>query len=227
MKKETLLKVILSILCIAAVLLVVIFKSDGIKFKMEYENYNGKTTASGKEYRTITIDYNNPYVYTTLEDINKKIENKETFIVYFGAWWCPWCRSMLPTSITKAKEHNIDKIYYVNVRNSTNVDDDIRDFYDADPKGKPVLSHEGTEAYHKFLEYANDVLNTYEYHGTVFDNLKRVGAPNFIMFKKGIAVKMTEGVSPLQTDGYMELTDEIKQDMNKIFDEFYNEYKNN
>ena len=199
--------------------------SDAKRFKEEYESRNGEKNASGKEYRSITIDKNNPFKYTTLDDINKKIENKETFIVYFGAWWCPWCRSVLPTAIEKAKEYKIDKIYYINVRDSLSVDDDIRDFYDLDDNENIVLTHEGTKDYHKFLKLADNILNGYTYHGTNIEGIKRVGAPNFIMFKDGVGTKITTGISENETDSYMELTDEIINDMKNIFDEFYKEYK--
>ena len=199
-------------------------QSNAKRFKEEYESRNGLKTSSGKEYRTIEIDEHNPFVYTTLEELNKKIENNETFIVYFGAWWCPWCRSTLPTFIKKAKEYNINKVYYVNVRETTNEEDDIRDIYKRDPKGRIELYHEGTEAYHKFLEIAGNVLKDYNSHDIVVENTKRVGAPNFIMFKDGKAVKMTTGKSDLQSDGYMELTEDIIKDFERNYDEFLSDY---
>lgn len=198
---------------------------DGIRFKEDYESLNGQTSASGKEYRTITLPEDNPFVYATLEDINILIEHKETFIVYFGANWCPWCRSLLNTAIDEAKANGIKKIYYVNVREGTDEKNDIRDIYSLDENNEVYLSHEGTEAYHKFLEYANNVLKDYKSHGVEVENTKRVGAPNFILFKDGKAISLTTGISENETDPYMELTDEIKKDMKNIFDEFYKQYK--
>ncbi len=197
---------------------------DGLKFKEEYESLNGKTNQNNKEYRTITIDKNNPFVYMNLKDINEKIDKKETFIVYFGANWCPWCRSLLPTAIEEAHKKGVKKIYYVNVRPSTDEKDDIRDIYDIDDKNKTYLSHEGTEAYHEFLEKADSVLKTYSSHGVEVKDKKRVGAPNFIIFKKGKPILLEEGISEKLTDPYMELSDDIIKDMVKIFDNLYDEY---
>ncbi len=206
-------------------------KENALKFKEEYEKVNGKKMMDDYKYRSITVDKNNPFMYSSLENINKKIENKETFIVYFGAWWCPWCRSILPTAIKEAKANNIDTIYYVNVRESlTDEEQDIRDIYSLDKKKKIYLSHEGTKAYHKFLKYADKVLVDYDSHGvsvkgTKFEGAKRVGAPNYIIVKKGKVTYMTEGVPKSLDDPFMKLDDKILKDIKKEFDKLYEEFK--
>ena len=215
----------LLLLIIPILLLTGCKNKDALRFKEDYESLNGQVTSSGKEYRTITIDEDNPFVYVTLEDVNKLIKHKESFIVYFGANWCPWCRSLLPTAIEEAKANGIKKIYYVNVREGTDEDNDIRDIYSLDENDEVYLSHEGTDAYHEFLDAAKGVLRDYNSHGVKVENTKRVGAPNFILFKDGKAVTLTTGISENETDPYMELTDEIIEDMKKIFDDFYKEYK--
>ena len=55
---------------------------DGERFKEEYEKENGKKSKSGKENRTVLIDEDNPFVYTTAEEISKKMDNNETLIKY-------------------------------------------------------------------------------------------------------------------------------------------------
>lgn len=202
--------------------------NDNIKFKEDYESLNGKINANNKEYRTITIDEDNPFIYQSLKQINKRIENKETFIVYFGANWCPWCRSMLNVAISEAHEKNIKEIYYVDVRPNNDEDKDIRDIYDI-KDGTIYLSHKGTKAYHKFLEYADNVLEEYESHGisvkdTKYEGEKRVGAPSFILIKNGMVTKLETGISEKETDPYMSLTDEITKDMENKFDSLYSEY---
>lgn len=201
---------------------------NAMRFKKDYEKLNGvEIKTQGKYYRSINIDIDNPFVYTSLEDINKRIENKESFIVYFGANWCPWCRSVLPTFISLCKEESINTVYYIDVRPDNDTEKDIRDVYSLDKKNKPYISHEGIDAYHKFLEYANDVLADYDNHGTKVEGVKRVGAPNFILVKAGVVTKKITGVSEKQTDGYMDLTEEMNEDMKKIFKEFIKEFKNN
>lgn len=203
--------------------------NDSMKFKEDYESLNGKINKNGKEYRTITIDNDNPFVYSNLKKVNKKIKNKETFIVYFGANWCPWCRSMLPTAIEKSSEKNIDKIYYIDVRPGNDTKKDIRDIYDVDKNGNIYLSHEGTKEYHEFLKYADNVLDEYTSHGisvdgTKYDGEKRVDAPSFILVKNGVVTKLETGVSDLQTDPYTDLNNEIVKDMENKFDALYNQY---
>ena len=38
------------------------------------------------------------------KDILKRIDNKETFYVYFGDRLCPWCRSVIEKSIERLEE---------------------------------------------------------------------------------------------------------------------------
>ena len=51
---------------------------------------------------------------------------------------------------------------------------------------------------------------------------KRIYAPNFIYVNNGKAVKMTEGISDKQKDAFEELSDEILEDEEKLFNEFFN-----
>ena len=228
MKKKNKIEVLMTI--IAILILVGIFVycgnsakvNNSLKFKEEYEKVNGKKMMDDYKYRSITIDKNNPYRYTTLENINNKIENKETFMVYFGAWWCPWCRSILPTSISKAKEYKVSPIYYVNVRESlTDENQDIRDIYAKDKDGKIYLSHEGTKAYHEFLKYADNVLAEYDNHDVVVKGTKRVGAPNYIIVKKGKVTYMTEGIPESLNDPFMKLDKKVIKDIENEFDKLY------
>ena len=58
---------------------------DALKFKEEYESLNGQTREKdGKEIRTISIPDNNPMIYKEANDIVSLMDNKETFLVYFG-----------------------------------------------------------------------------------------------------------------------------------------------
>ena len=91
-------------------------KTDAMKFKEEYESVNNKVNEhTKKENRELNIPKNNPIVYATAEDIVKRIDNKETFIVYFGFAECPWCRSVIEQLLKVAEEKKVEKIYYVDV----------------------------------------------------------------------------------------------------------------
>ena len=78
--------------------------NDSTKFKKEYEQINGKETEDGKKTRSIKIPKNNKIVYKTEDDIVNMINNKETFVVYFGFAKCPWCRSVVPTLLEVVKD---------------------------------------------------------------------------------------------------------------------------
>ena len=134
--------------------------SDATKFKEEYESINNsKITNNGAEYtfRTLTISDDNPFVYATEDEILKKVDNKESFIVYFGFAECPWCRSIIESVIEEAKNNNIEKIYYVNLTG-------IRDVYVLDNDTKePVLSEQGTEGYMKLLTAFDNILEEYTF----------------------------------------------------------------
>ena len=92
-------------------------ESDAMKFKKEYESLNGTIREKDKQtIRTLSIDQDNPMVYSSCQDIIDRIENKETFIIYFGFSDCPWCRSSIETFIESAKENNITTVYYVDIK---------------------------------------------------------------------------------------------------------------
>lgn len=189
--------------------------TDAIKFKNEYEALNNTIREKdGKTIRSIELPSNNPFIYKEPQDIINMINNKETFMVYFGFTDCPWCRSILPTLSKVATDNNISKIYYVDVK-------DIRDTFELDSKNKPVRTKEGTKEYYELLTLLDNVLADYTLttskNKKVSTKEKRIFAPNVVAVINGEAKELTSGISPLQTDGYMELTDEMNTDMyNKL-----------
>ena len=184
-------------------------KSDALKFKEEYESLNGTKSESGKTIRTITIDEDNPFVYKDASDIVNMVQNKESFVVYFGFSSCPWCRSVLPNLIKASNDLGIDKIYYVDVK-------EIRDTLKIDGDGKVVTESNGTDDYYKLLEIFDSVLSDYslkDSNGSEIDtHEKRIYAPNIISVVDGKVQELATGISTKQTDGYMKLTNEMNQE---------------
>lgn len=197
--------------------------ADALKFKEEYEAINGVANSSGKEHRTLSISEDNPFVYVTGEEIVEKIENNETFYVYFGSPYCPWCRSVIEKSIEVAKKNNIDKIYYIEIW-----DDDgneiLRDKYELQD-GQPVKIQDGTDEYYKLLDSLKSVLSDYtlsdEEENKIEVGEKRIYAPNYFYISNGKVKKMVEGISDKQKDSREELTDEILKDEEEQFNDLF------
>ena len=196
-------------------------ETDASKFKSEYEKLNGTKSKNGKNIRKLDIDKENPFVYKTPNDIISMMNNKESFVVYFGFPSCPWCRSILPSLISVAKDYDVSKIYYVNIY-------DIRDTKEIDETGKIITTKEGTKEYNILLEKFKNVLSDYvlinEKNKEVKTGEKRIFSPNIIAVVNGKAKKITTGISDKQDDGYMELTEEMKNDMYKSIEKVIKVY---
>ena len=200
---------------------------EALAFKESYEGFNGKSN-DYFEYRNIIIDEYNPFVNTTAEDIVEKIENKETFIVYFGDPQCPWCRSIIEQAIKVAKENGVEKIYEVRFWDGFH-EEKIRDVYELNKKNKPVLKQEGTEAYSKLLEYLDSVLEDYTLKDKDGKKInvgeKRIFLPNFVAIVNGDAKELIDGISDKQEGYNDELTEEILKDEATMFNDFFKQYK--
>ncbi len=166
------------------------------KFKQEYESINDKVSEkSSKKNRSVNIPENNPMEYITAEKLVKKIDNKESFVVYFGFSECPWCRSVIEELITTAQEENIRKIYYVDVK-------EIRDTYTLNENNEPQKEKDGSKGYNSLIKKLSNVLN--EYTLTTDDNKtvnvgeKRIYAPNVVAVVNGVKLKYLKLVSVLR-----------------------------
>lgn len=185
--------------------------TDAQKFREEYESINGVVREKdGKTVRSVSIKEDNPIVYKTAEELVEMINNKETFVVYFGFKDCPWCRSMVSTMIEVADDLDVSKIYYVDVK-------EIRDTLMVSENGKVEVTKKGTEAYMELLDLLGDVLDDYslaDQDGKKVDvDEKRIYAPNVVAIDEGVIIKKVEGISTKQKDAYEEITDEMKNEM--------------
>lgn len=202
--------------------------TDAMKFKAEYESLNGGKNNTGVDIRVLSIAEDNPFIYATADELVEKMNNKETFVVYFGFKSCPWCRSVLPSLIEASKENNVTKIYYVDVL-------EIRDRFELDENNKAVKTVEGTEGYYKLLEKMDNVLDVYEpltykvknKTKKVKINEKRIYAPNVVAVKNGEAVALESGLIEDLNDAYMEIDDgmdcQIKEKFKCLFETIENQ----
>lgn len=180
--------------------------TDAYKFKVEYESLNNKESYGNNKYRELNIDKDNMIKYSSAKEVLDKINNNESFIVYFGFAKCPWCRSMIENLLSLAKQNN-EVIYYVDVL-------EIRDTLEV-KDGKVVVSKKGDTNYMKLLEKLDNVLDDYslEVDDVKYEtNEKRIYAPNVVAIINGKAVKKVEGVSEKLTNPYGKITDEMNKD---------------
>lgn len=196
-----------------------------LAFKEDYEKLNGKENKSGKVHRTVSIDEVNPYVEVSADEIVKRLENNETFYVYFGSTLCPWCRSTIESAIKVAKEKNIETIYYVDVWDDEG-NEILRDKLEVDKKGKVKVAKEGTESYYKLLDYFDEYLRNYDLTDSngnaVESNEKRIYAPNYMYIENGNIKKLTNGKADSQKDAREELTEQLKNEQLAKFRDFFN-----
>ena len=183
-------------------------KTDALKFKEEYEKNNGvKNEKYNVTIRTVNIPEDNPMVYATAEKIIKKIDNKETFVVYFGFSDCPWCRSVIEELIHVAQDLKVEKVYYVDVK-------ELRDVKELDENNNVVTSKEGDEHYMKLLEKLDSVLDDYTLTdkdgNEVSAGEKRIYAPNVVGVANGKPTELETGESEKLINPYDELTEEMR-----------------
>ena len=179
--------------------------SDSLKFKEEYESLNGVVNSYGKENRKLSIPKNNPFIYKTDAEIVDMINKKESFVVYFG---------VIPSLIEAANDLNYNTIYYVDVK-------DIRNTLEIDDNNKVNETKKSSESYYKLLELLSDVLKDYNLTdkdgNTVETGQKRIYAPSVVSIINGKAEELETGISSLQTDPYMELSDKMKSESYNAF----------
>lgn len=192
-------------------------------FKKEYEQLNDQKNSRGVKYRKINVSSDNPFEEVKPEEIIKKMDNKESFYVYFGDAMCPWCRSVLEQAIKTAQEKNIKKIYYVDIWDKDG-NEVLRDKYEI-KDGKASKVSDGAKEYKTLLKYFDNVLADYtltdDNNKEIKVGEKRIYAPNYIYVKNGKAVRLTEGISSKQTDPYMKLSKDILNDEKELFEKFF------
>lgn len=179
-------------------------KKDSVKFKEEYEEYNNKENDKGNKYQNLEISKKNVIEYADYDKVFELLE-EETAIIYFGFPTCPWCRTLVPILFDAAEEAGVEKIYYLNNKDS-------RDIKTLENK-KIVTTKEGTEDYYKLIDKLSDFLG--EYEGLKDKSIKRLYFPTIVFVKDGKIVDIHIGTIDSQEDGYKELTDKEKDELTK------------
>ena len=190
--------------------------------KEKYESVNGTESSSGALNRSVTIPEDHPLIKVQGSEIVKKIENKETFYLYVGDELCPWCRSVIEKFIEAAKQAGVSEVFYIEIWNDDG-DEIFRDKYVLEEeKLKKIV--EGDSSYETLLKAFDAYLNEYTLNidGKTIDvGEKRIYAPNFFYVEDGVLKKMTTGISEKQEDSRGELSEQILEDEERLFKEFF------
>lgn len=165
---------------------------DTRKFKEEYEEVNSNDGAV-----KITISNNAPVKYLSYSDLENKINNKESFVVYFGFPTCPWCRNIINVLFDTANDNNAN-IYYINNRE---------------------LKSNSSEDYNKIYELVYDYLDT-DNTGT-----KVLYVPDVYFFKEGNIVGHHLGSVESQTNPKVLLNSTQKKELKGIYQDLFNKIK--
>ena len=181
--------------------------SDALKFKNEYESLNGQKNDAGKTYPEVKIEKNNIVEYVD-EAKALDILNYKTGIIYMGYNSCPWCRNAVPVLLDAAKKSNIDKIYYLDMK-------EIRDEKELGKDGKIVVKKEGSKGYQELLVRMYDFLE--EYDGLQDSSIKRIYVPFVVAVKEGKILSVHADTVYSQTDPYQVLDKDQKQELKNIY----------
>ncbi len=190
-----------------------VIETDAIRMQEEYASLNGETNSSNRQYKSVNLRDDNPYVYRTEDEI-VRILTEGSGIIYFGFKSCPWCRSMVSVLADVASEKNVATIYYLDVEN-------IRSVLSLDENNKLITEREGSSGYYKILEALDDVLEEYTLTGeddTEIDTgEKRLYAPTVVGVLNGEIKSIHVGTVDSQTDPYADLTEEQYEELKEIY----------
>ena len=233
MKNEKLLFIALPILCVI-MFAISIFTStnkttneDALKFKEEYEEFNGTVVYGDVKYSDLKIDENNPIKYSSYEEIIDVIKNGSG-IIYLGFPQCPWCRSALPVLFDVAKDNEISTIYYLNIKADRDayVVEDGELVYQLDDEGNEI---KGVEGYFDLMDALDENLTEYvvSYEGKEYKTgEKRIYAPTVIFVRDGNVLGLHVSTVESQKSGFDKMTDEQVDELYGIYEEYILEMKN-
>ena len=193
---------------------------DALKVKEEYESLNGLINENnGKEYAKIILDENNPFTYINASDIEKKVENKDSFVLYLGFPECPWCRNAITVLSSAAKSTGVKNIYYFRLKDEDG--NDLRNLLKVDENGEVVTEREGSKDYNTLLDLFNDSLD--EYDGLNDSSIKRIYAPTVIFIKDGKVIGLHTSTVSSQKDPYILLNEKQTQELKNIYENYIHE----
>ncbi len=121
-----------------------------------------------RDYPSVDME-NNIYYYATYDEI-VEVLTKGTGIVFFGFPACPYCQAYVPVLDEVARERDVEKIYYLNIKE---------------------MRKQETDEYKKLVEILSDYLEVDE------NGVKRIYVPDAYFIKDGKIVGHNNSMSTL------------------------------
>lgn len=84
---------------------------DALRFKEEYERYNGVLGADGEPLAELYIRQNNRVEYASFGRLIDRIDSG-TGVIFFSSPACPWSRQILPTLLNALNYQGVGALYY-------------------------------------------------------------------------------------------------------------------
>lgn len=149
------------------------------------------TKADMSGYEDFT-DTEHVFYDMTVKEMIDKIDNKDTFVVYFGFSECPYCNVAVPLLNDVAKDYD-SIVYYIDTRSNEEWESNMDiDDYDL------VVEYLG-----EYLDYDDD-------------GKKHLYTPHVFFFKDGEVVKEHEGTIDGKTD---EMSTQDVEELKEIYTE--------
>ncbi len=225
MKKKGLIKFIAIVILVLIAIFAVykIFQTgtkDSHTFRDEYECLNGVINPNNnKVYPNVSIPSDNRVVYSNYDEILDVLDNG-TGVIYLGYPECPWCRNAIPVLVDAVKSSNVDKIYYMNMK-------DERDQKDIDVKTLQVKTiKEAAPGYYKLLEKLDKYLDEYTVTKDEIEyslGEKRIYVPMVIFVKNGEVIGVHTDTVSSQTDPFVKLNSEQVAELKSIYSKYLGE----
>lgn len=144
--------------------------NDSLKFKKEFEANNdkkNKVNISIKNYSTVT--------YSSYEEIFKKLESNESYILFFASSTDENSRIMASVLVDKALTLK-ENIYYLDISNDMDTKELTKD-------GKIKTIKKGSDNYYELVKKLNGYLPAYKELND--DTVKRIYLPAVVFIQKG------------------------------------------
>ena len=152
-----------------------------------------------------------PFVDVTVKDIQKLMEDKESFVLFVSFPKCPWCNAVIEQFTEVAAEESSGskgssvgkKIACLNTRKNPEWESNLEiDDYDV-----------FVELFGDYLEYDSN-------------NIKHLYVPHVFFIKDGEVVYEHQGAIPaMGSDPYMELTKEQNEELKNVYREGFAKMK--